>query len=83
MVGAWDLMKDLKEHVGGGGMNGPENRASLTPAMVKHERDTFNSDINSRMDTRFDEMQGMLDDYREKATQASPANEVPLNFPMR
>ena len=40
MLGAWDLMKDLKkEYVGGGGMNGAENAASLTYAAVKADRD--------------------------------------------
>ena len=40
MLGAHGLLKDLKkEHVGGGGMNSPENRASLTHALVQHDRE--------------------------------------------
>lgn len=37
---AWDMMKDLKkEHVGGGGMSGPENEAGLTMSLVDYERE--------------------------------------------
>jgi hypothetical protein len=50
IYGAWDTMKALKkEHVGGGGMNGPENRAGLTHALVKADRKAFNEDIDSRI----------------------------------
>lgn len=50
LLGAWDLMKDLKkEHVGGGGMSGPKNEAGLTHALVKHERDVFNQSIDDRI----------------------------------
>ena len=38
---AWDKLSALKkEHVGGGGMNGPKNIAGLTHALVKHDRET-------------------------------------------
>jgi hypothetical protein len=37
---AWDTMKDLKKkYVGGGGMDGAKNRAGLTYAAVKADRD--------------------------------------------
>ena len=46
MLGAWDLMKDLKkEYVGGGGMRGAKNEAGLTYALVKADRDKFTEDI--------------------------------------
>ena len=47
---AWSVMRDLKkEHVGGGGMSGPENEAGLTMALVDHERDVFNQSIDDRI----------------------------------
>ena len=46
MLGAHQLMKDLKkEYVGGGGMNGAENRASLTYAAVNADRDALMEDF--------------------------------------
>ena len=43
-------MRDLKkEYVGGGGMGGAENRASLTHALVNADRDALNASIDDRI----------------------------------
>ena len=48
---AYGTMRDLKkEYVGGGGMDGPKNRAGLTQALVQADRDAFSSDIDSRIE---------------------------------
>ena len=66
---AQQTMRDLKdEYVGGGGMNGPKNRAGLTYALVKEDRqkqtEGYENDfalgadlaaLREEMDTRFDE----------------------------
>lgn len=50
LADAYNVLKDLKkEHVGGGGMRGPENEAGLTYALVQHERDVFNESIDKRI----------------------------------
>ena len=47
---AYGVMRDLKkEYVGGGGMGGAKNRASLTYAMVKEDRRVHNEDIDKRI----------------------------------
>jgi len=47
---AWDHLTALKkEHVGGGGMFGAENAASLTDAMVNWDRDELNKSIDERI----------------------------------
>ena len=46
---AYGVMRDLKkEYVGGGGMDGAENRASLTHALVNADRDALNASIDDR-----------------------------------
>ena len=78
MLGAWDLMKDLKkEYVGGGGMNGAENIAGLTYAAVKADRDKFTEDIkgmipeqeaNSNVaETPEEKTEVVLSDHMQKA----------------
>ena len=49
---AYGVMRDLKkEYVGGGGMDGAENRAGLTFARpVNADRDALNASIDSRFD---------------------------------
>ena len=45
---AWDVYTDMKkEYVGGGGMNGPKNRAGLTYAAVKSDRDKLVDSISN------------------------------------
>ena len=45
---AWDHLGTLKkEHVGGGGMFGAENAASLTSALVSNDRERLVNELNS------------------------------------
>ena len=49
VVTAYDHMKGLKkENVGGGGMRGAENRASLTQAMVDKDRNQLKSSFDDK-----------------------------------
>ena len=49
---AWDHLSKLKkEHVGGGGMFGAKNAASLTDALVNHDRDQLISKLQGQRDS--------------------------------
>ena len=66
LLGAHALMKDLKkEYVGGGGMNGAENRAGLTHALVKADRENFESGLDERYDSKY-ASQKALEEMQEK-----------------
>ena len=52
---AYGVMRDLKkEYVGGGGMGGAENRASLTQALVQADRDNFIADNDAKYAAKSD-----------------------------
>ena len=66
MVGAYDLMKDLKkEYVGGGGMNGAENRAGLTYAAVKADRDAQTAAYDKQYASQ-DMLNKKMDELKDK-----------------
>ena len=46
---AYGVLRDLKkEYVGGGGMDGAKNRAGLTQALVKADRENFIADNDAK-----------------------------------
>ena len=66
LYAAHDVMRDLKkEYVGGGGMNGAENRAGLTYAAVKADRDNFQSSLDEKYDAKY-ASQKALEEMQEK-----------------
>ena len=68
LAGAHQLMKDLKkEYVGGGGMNGAKNRAGLTYAAVKADRDAQTEDYKG-MFAGLDDFNAFKEDMKKKAT---------------
>ena len=74
---AWDLLGKLKkEHVGGGGMFGAKNAASLTHALVNHERDTFNESIDGRI---AEATEGLVKPEEDKRAWDEPREDVELS----
>ena len=62
LMGGWNTMRDLKkEYVGGGGMGGAKNRAGLTHALVKADRENFIADNDAKYASQAD-----LDSMRDK-----------------
>ena len=52
---AYGVLRDLKkEHVGGGGMDGAKNRAGLTHALVKADRENFIADNDAKYASQAD-----------------------------
>jgi hypothetical protein len=71
----WEAYKGLKkEYVGGGGMDGPKNRAGLTYAAVKADRDAQTADYQSRF-ASIQDLNSLRDDLeaQEEAANYEPA----------
>ena len=72
---AYQTLRDLKkEHVGGGGMDGPENRSGLTHALVKFDREKQTEKYRQEFATIKD-MNALRDDLeaQEEVANTQPA----------
>ena len=66
---AYGVLRDLKkEYVGGGGMDGAKNRAGLTHALVKADRENFIADNDAKYATKLDELNAL---EQQEAAQAA------------
>ena len=71
---AYGVMRDLKkEYVGGGGMDGAKNRAGLTQALVKADRENFIADNDAKYASKADlaSMQDKMNDDPGQARQVT------------
>ena len=74
---AYGVLRDLKkEYVGGGGMDGAKNRAGLTHALVKADRENFIADNDAKYATK-DELNAL--EQQEAAQAAFDDAEVELS----
>ena len=73
---AYGVLRDLKkEYVGGGGMGGAENRASLTQALVKADRENFIADNDAKYAFKTD-LEQMQEAKPEEAAPVEDSKEL-------